>query len=398
MPCRHLAATARHALGHRCAWALAPVLWAAATLPLPAAAQAPAGVTLPCQVRASGVMLSPGNYILKYQGACRNGFAQGEGRARWHYANSPDTPPVVWQGRFDNGILLTPQAVTAARPRDSHNMLLDLGRMEEGAGHLWVESSMDGKLPADGCRPRALHVLVDERAELASEPQARHWLQAAYRHWLRACPSGHASPQQPGLPPAQARLQIYRGLALTPDANGNLPRSTVSASASLQGQELVLQNYSNQAAAAQQQKARVQEQAQAYEANEKRLQALARQYGASRVVELQALDKNPFRFDGQVLLVPIRPIRVLSRDSATVRAATRDGWSYTAALAEGSDVASWDEDSRMLAVKVKGRSSEERTQDRVILQVLGSQACAAGDCQDYLLHGGGKWAYDKAWP
>ena len=375
-------------------------LWSAAATLLPAYAVAQQ-VSMPCQVRAAGVMLNPSNHVLQYQGACKNGFAQGEGKAEWRFAGAPDVAPVVWQGRFDNGILLMPKAVLGAKPRDSSNMLLDLGPLADSAGkggRLWVESSFDNKLPADACRPKALHVLVDVHAALASEQEARQWLQAAYRHWQRACPQGHANPNQPGQPTALAKLQIYQGFELTPDANGNLPPVMVSAMASLQGKDLSLRSYTNNAATLQQQKASQADQVKEYAANADRLQAMARQYGAKQAVDLQGLDKNPFRFDGQVLLVGVKPVRVLSRTSATVRPSHRDGWDFTLALAEGSDVAKWGEDSRMLAVKVKGRSTDVRTQDRVILEVLGSQACAISDCQDYLLHPGGAWAHDKVLP
>lgn len=370
--------------------------WAA-----PAAAQAPAGAGVPCQVRAAGVMLSPSNYVMQYQGGCKNGFAQGEGRAEWRNLNTPDAAPIVWQGRFDNGILLSPKVVLGAKPRDSSNMLLDLGPLADSTGRggrLWVESAFDKQLPADACRPKALHVLVDVHAALASEQEARQWLQAAYRHWQRACPQGHIKPEQPGQAPALTKLQIYQGFELTPDASGNLPPVLVSAMASLQGAELSLRSYTNNAAIALQQKASEADQVKEYAANASRLQTMARQYGASRVVDLQALDKNPFRFADQVVLVGIKPERVLSRTSATVRTAHRDGWDFRTALAEGRDVAKWGKDSRVLAAKVKGRSTDVRTQDMVILQVLGSQVCAISDCQDYLLHPGGVWAHDKALP
>ncbi len=382
--------------GVMAAWCIA-----LASLAAPVAAQTPEGVTLPCQVRASGSMLSPSNYLLKYTGGCKNGFAQGDGRAEWRYANDASLAPVVWQGRFDNGILLTPKAVVAAKPRDARNMLLDLGPLASSAGRggrLWVESALDGKLPADACRPQVLHVLVDVHANLASEQEARQWLQAAYQHWLRACPQGHADPKQPGKAAANAQLKIYQGFELAPDANGNVPGALVSAMASLQGTELVFRSYTNNAAIAQQQKARDVDQTQELAANEKRLKAMARKYGATRVVDLKTLDKNPFRFDDQVLLVGIKPTRVLSRNQATVRLAHRDGWDFTTALAEGADVAGWNEDSRMLAVRVQGRSTDVRTQDYVQLQVLGSQACEISDCQDFLLMPGGQWAHDKALP
>ncbi len=382
------------------AWCGAALLLAgalgAAVLPAGVAAQQ---VTVPCQVRSAGLLANLSNYLPNYQGACKNGVAQGQGTAEWRYANEPQLPaPVVWKGRFDNGIFISNKAVLAAKPRDSVNMLLDLGPLADSdgkGGRLWVEAMLDGTKPADVCQPKALHLLVDVHASLASEQVSRQWLQSAYRHWQRACT---AADRQGKAPLGLVRFFIYPGFELSADKNGNMPDATVRATASLQGAEPLFQSYTNNAAMEQQQKAGEADQVKEYAANEKRLQALARQYGASRVVDLQALDKNPFRFDDQVLLVGVRTLRVLSRSSATVRSAHRDGWNYTTALAEGADVAKWGEDSRMVAVKVKGRSTDVRTQDSVVLQVLGSQACNIGDCQDYLLLPGGKWVHDKALP
>ncbi len=288
----------------------------------------------------------------------------------------------------------------AAQPRASQvlagsNVLLDLGPLADAegrGGRLWVEAAAQGEQPANVCKPKALHVLVDVHTPLGMESVARQWLQAAHHQWQRACPGNAA--RSVGL----VRLALYAGFELVPDAEGNLPPATVRATASLQGKELLFQQYSNNAAALQRQNAGQPEQRKEYSANAQRLQAMLRKYEARRVVDLQTLDKGLARWQGKVVLVGVRPERVLSRKAATVRAAHREGWDVTEALAEGNEIAKWGSESRMLAAKVQGRSTDVRTQDRVVLQVLGSQACIEPDCEDYLLLPGGHWAHDKALP
>ena len=275
----------------------------------------------------------------------------------------------------------------------AEGVLLDLGPLannEGKGGRLWAEAAAQGSYAADACHPKALHVLVDVHASLASEAVARQWLQAAHYQWQKMCPVA----QGVGL----VRLMVYQGFELVPDADGGLPTPTVRATASLQGKELLFQQYSNNATSLQRQNASQPDQRKEYSANADRLQAMVRKYEARRVVDLQAIDKNGLRWHGQVLLVGVLPERVLSRRAATVRSAHREGWDVTEALAEGAEIAKWGKDSRMLAVKVKGRSTDVRTQDRMILQVLGSQVCSDLDCEDYLLMPGGQWAHDKALP
>lgn len=275
----------------------------------------------------------------------------------------------------------------------AEGVLLDLGPLansEGKGGRLWAEAAAQGSHAADACRPKALHVLVDVHAPLASEAVARQWLQAAHHQWQKLCPAA----QSVGL----VRLMVYQGFELVPDADGNLPTPTVRATASLQGRELLFQQYSNNATSLQRQNAGQPDQRKEYSANADRLQAMVRKYDARRVADLQAIDKSGARWQGQVLLVGVRPERVLSRRAATVRSAHREGWDVTEALAEGAEIAKWGKDSRMLAVKVKGRSTDVRTQDRMILQVLGSQVCSDLDCEDYLLMPGGQWAHNKALP
>jgi hypothetical protein len=352
-------------------------------------AMAPAANT--CVARSGAPLAQSWQYVFSYQGGCDNGLAQGEGRAQW-LPRSEGRAPIVWEGRFDRGIFLGLPAVRAARPLADGQVLLDLGPLADSegkGGRLWVQAALDGNTPADACAPMALHVLVDIHSSLGSEQVARQWMQAALQHWQRACPAAVQN---------LVRLMLYQGFELAADGDGRLPAPVVRATASLQGRELLFQQYSNNAAAQQQHNAGLPEQRREYSANAQRLQTMVRQYQAQRVVDLPTLDKNLGALRGQVVLVGVRPERILSRRLATVRTAHREGWDSTAAVVEGQEIARWGKDSRMLAVKVIERSTDVRTQEQAILQLLGSARCSEVDCEDYLLMPGGQWAHNKALP
>lgn len=346
-----------------------------------------------CVARSGAPLAQSWQYVFAYQGGCENGLAQGEGRAQWQPRSAGNAAPIVWQGRFDRGIFLSRAAVRAARPLADSQVLLDLGPLADSegkGGRLWVQAALDASQPADACMPIALHVLVDLHSPLGSEQVARQWLQTALRHWQQTCSAANPAAVQ-GL----VRLMLYQGFELAVDADGHLPVPVVRASASLQGRELMFQQYSNNASAQQQRNAGQSEQRKEYSANAQRLQAMVRKYGAQRVLDLPTLDKSLPRLRGQVVLVGVRPERVLSRKKATVRTAHRDGWDNTAAVVEGPEIAQWGKDSRVLAVKVLGRSTDVRTQDQAMLQLLGSARCSEVDCEDYLLMPGGQWAHDR---
>ena len=381
---------ARRLLALRLLCAAVAGVAAAAWAQAPAISRAAPGTG--CVARSGAPLAQSTQYVFSYQGGCENGLAQGEGRAQWLPRGDAAAAPVVWQGRFDRGIFLSRPAACAARPLADSQVLLDLGPLADSegkGGRLWVQAALDGNTPADACAPVALHVLVDIHSPLGSEQVARQWLQAALQHWQRACPAAAQN---------LVRLMLYQGFELAADADGHLPAPVVRATASLQGRELLFQQYSNNAAAQQQHNAGQPEQQREYSANAQRLQAMVRQYQARRVVDLPTLDKNLASLRGQVVLVGVRPERILSRRLATVRTAHRDGWDGTAAVVEGQEIARWGKDSRLLAVKVQGRSTDVRTQDQVMLQLLGSARCSEIDCEDYLLMPGGQWAHDKALP
>jgi hypothetical protein len=266
-----------------------------------------------------------------------------------------------------------------ATPLADGAQLTDMGALADAAGrgaHWWVESR-----GPDLCAPRTLHVLVDVHMPLAREGVAREWMQLAHQRWAQLCPGKTAG----GL---MVRIQLHQGFELAPDAAGYMPRGVVNALASFQGQGMVFQQYQSNAASLPPADG---EHSPEYAANARRLRQFAQRYKASRVMDVAQLDRLRTRPHATVLLA-VRPGALVGRGKRLVHGARHEGWDASSAVAEGADVAKWGTDSRMLAVRVKARSTDVRTPDRWVLAVLGSQVCQSRDCEDFLLLQGGQWA------
>lgn len=280
------------------------------------------------------------------------------------------------------------QARAAMELADS-TQLYDMGSIADAGGRgarWWVESAPQGGSPASPCLPRTLHVLVDVHMPLAREGVAREWMQLAHQRWVQVCAANQRSAA-----PMMVRIQIHQGFELAPDASGHMPRGIVNAMASFQNGNLSFQQYQNSAAQAPSQPSGEGERGGEYEANAKRLSQLAQRYKAGRVMDMQGLDRLRSRPVEPVLLMAVQPGALVARNKRIVHGARHEGWDASSAVVEGAEVAKWNDDSRMVAVRVKARSTDVRTPDRWVLTLLGSQACRFRDCEDFLLMPGGQW-------
>ena len=80
---------------------------------------------------------------------------------------------------------------------------------------------------------------------------------------------------------------------------------------------------------------------------------------------------------------------------ATVRSANGGRYDWSNVLLRGP-IANWDEQGRIVAARVKGRSTDDGTRDAVILEIIDSQRCEASNCEDYLYMPGNRWLRDEA--
>jgi len=366
------------------AWA-APAAMADTTAPDTATAASQ------CEVMASSI-LSNNDHIASYRGGCRNGRADGIGEARWTLRYGPGVAPLVWQGRFVDGIYLAEPEVGDARRLGGTTALLDLGPLALApqdldtasatppvqTGHLWVASRAENKWPASACRPIAVHVSTD--GPLADDAVARRWLDAAYQRWQQVC---RASVAPPG-PTFLLRVALHEGSDWQPDARGNLPAGVVQAytlpGAATPSPTANWQGYHNRAA--QQRAAALHQEARraALQANEARLRDFARSHGAKRYLALAALQQNPFRFGDEVLLLSVRLLEARTPFEAVVRSTSQAGGR---GLLLG-DIAQWDNAGRMVAVRIVGRAAVPGASGLPVLQLIDSRVCDSDDCHDYL--------------
>ncbi|GAB2483233.1 hypothetical protein GCM10027082_37550 [Comamonas humi] len=264
--------------------------------------------------------------------------------------------------------------------------LYDMGSIADAGGRgarWWVEAVPQGGNPASPCAPRTLHVLVDVHMQLAREGVAREWMQLAHQRWVQDCAA-----ERRATAPMMVRIQIHQGFELAPDASGHMPRGLVNAMAAFQNGSLSFQQYQNSAAQA---PAQSPDEGNGYEANAQRLSRLAQRYQAGRVMDMQGLDRLRSKPVEKVLLMAIQPGALVGRNKRVVHGARHEGWDASSAVVEGAEVAKWNDDSRMVAVRVKARSTDVRTPDRWVLTLLGSQPCRQRDCEDFLLMPGGQW-------
>ena len=351
---------------------------------------APTAGTGDCEVLASGQLRS-NDYIASYQGGCKAGKADGQGKAEWRLRYATNAAPIVWQGRFVQGVFLSEREVRGARRVEGSRVLLDLGPLSGPAkgGHLWAESQVDGRLPAQACKPISLQ--VSTTGPLADDGVARQWLDAAYQRWLAMC----GPPEAPARGSRYLRLQLHEGNDWAPDRYGNLSGGVVQAVTRLDAQAAApeWQQYTNRAAQQRANAEREQRRAAELQANERRLRDFAQATGARRFVTLEALRQNPFRFGDEVLLVDLHLVEARTPTEAVVRGTGRDGWRGGAL--QGA-IASWDDRARIAAVRVKGRSSEEATQGALLLQLIDSRVCGEPGCDDYLRMPNGRRLQEEA--
>ena len=354
-------------------------------------AASPAGVsTGACEVLASG-QLGSNEYIASYQGACKDGQANGQGRAEWRLRYAPNAAPVVWEGRFHQGVYLAESAVKGARRIDRTRVLLDLGTFQSAgqSGRMWVESRVDGKLPASACQPISVRLLAP--GELTDDNVAKQWLQAGFQRWQQVC-GGEAATKLKG---RNVQLSIHQGSEIAPDGYGNMPATVVTTYGPFDAGSYQPTQYTNKAAQAvvqqQQQAAQATEQAQTHQ----RLKAFATEVGAKRYVDLRELEQNPFRYGEQVLLVAVNVVSVESPVQAIVQPARRTRYEYSRALVNGVQVAQWGSESRLLAVRSMGRSKEPGSKGVLSLAVVESRSCKEINCADYTYVTGNRWLRDE---
>ncbi len=332
--------------------------------------------------------LGSSDYVFSYQGGCRDGLAEGQGRATWALRLSPQNRQER-AGRFSAGIFLPePSDGMRARVLQGESVLFDLGPLPKLQGmtpRLAVEATGELTRLPDPCQPDALWVLKADGAALASDDLARQLLRSAVdKLKLRCGDERLRKPERSASERTELRVRAVPQAELETDRYGN-PKGTVLDAVLPLDPAKPIERFSNEVAS--QQRAR-----QAREARDagrqdhlRRLQGFAKSAGTTLWVGVPALAQNPFRYQGQVVLTAVRLDEVLAPTQARV-VGVGGGFGSSYALVEGAGLAQWEPGARVLAVRVIGRlpDTDASLPRGLHLQLVAQMACAEADCGDEL--------------
>jgi hypothetical protein len=340
-----------------------------------------------CAVSAPAYLASS-DYVFSYQGACRDGLAEGQGKATWTLRNSPSHRE-EWAGRFSAGVYLPePSQGLKARALRGDNVLFDLGplpKLEGMSPRLAVEATSELTRYPDPCKPDTLFVLQADGPALVSDDVAKQLLRSALDKLKLRCGDDRLRERgRPGGERSHVRVRMVPQPDLETDSYGNPKGVVVEASLPLDvGKDLA--QYSNSVASQQRQRQAREERDAQKQANAQRLQAFAKPAGAGLWVGLNALAQNPFRYQDQIVLTAVKLNEVVAPTRARVMA-VGGGYQSSFALIEGEGLARWEPGSRVLAVKVLGRlpNTDADLPAGLHLQLLSHLPCAQGDCGDRL--------------
>lgn len=175
-------------------WALTAILLICG-LSLPLAANAAGYVSdskSKCQAWAPS-MLDKEDYLLRYQGECGNGHAEGNGKAEWLYRYSENKVVYTWEGRFKNGIFIGDQPVVGNVDGipNSDRFIVKMGKV--ASANLLFISTSGQTSPMQLCKVDELAVEVPTNTKIEDDNQISKLLKGAGDQYRATCPKGNNS-------------------------------------------------------------------------------------------------------------------------------------------------------------------------------------------------------------
>lgn len=338
-----------------------------------------------CAVAAPAYLAASSDYVFKYEGACSEGLAQGQGKAVWVLKNAA-TGKVTWEGAFSRGVYLPPpKGVLAARWLGNESALFDIGKLPVLPGleatRLQVMAVGDLTNYPDPCKPRSLWVANAPAAALVQEDVAKKLLQSAVDKLKMHCGNVLNIKDKRGELRESIEVRVLPALDVALDKYNNAPDGVVSGFVHWVD-SVAPDRFRNEAASAQRMAQQVALEQRGSQDAAQKLKAFFATHQAQGWADFGAIAQNPFRYANKVVVTAVQIGNVLSPTRALVSGVGRN--SDDAGLLDGSGVAAWPAGSRLVAVKVLGRSNEASTQGAATLQLVGSEACKEGDCEDWL--------------
>lgn len=326
-----------------------------------------------CQVWAPS-MLGQRDYALRYRGECKNGRAEGKGKAEWLYRYAEMKVKATWEGDFRNGVFLDGQKVKGkVEPVSGDKYVVDMGKVS-GADVLFISRSpQDG--PMDLCRVDQVALVLGPSVAAADDEQVRRVMNEGVRAYRNACPNGR-----------NLRVGVFTE-TVSAGTHGRLPNPT--ASARVDDETGKLSGYSNDAASKAQREKDLAEYAGKQEAARQQFNGFSSQHGIAAWVTVQQLEENPFRWEGKTVGLVVRLERMLARDAALVRSGLRD-WGPGLQLKGITPDFPESRRSVLLAARVGKRERLPEDNDHngatyVTLNHIDSRVCERNGCGDWFI-------------
>ena len=317
-------------------------------------------------------MLGQRDYALRYRGGCKNGRADGKGKAEWLYRYAEMKVKATWEGDFRNGVFLDGQKVKGAvEPVSGDKYVVDMGSVS-GADVLFISRSpQDG--PLELCKVEQLALVLGPKVVAADDEQVRRVMNDGAKVYRNACPNGR-----------NLRVGVFTE-PVKPRPNGMLPNPM--ANARVDDETGNLSGYSNDAAAKAQREKDQAEYAKKQEDARKQFNEFSRKQGITAWVTAQQIEENPFRWEGKTVGLVVRLDRMLTRDTALVRSGLRD-WGPHLQLTGITPDFPESRRSVLLAAKVGKRerladSNENNAVTVPTLRHLDSRVCERDGCGDW---------------
>ncbi len=327
-----------------------------------------------CQVWAPS-MLGQRDYALRYRGGCKNGRAEGKGKAEWLYRYAEMKVKASWEGEFRNGVFLDGQKVKGSvEPYAGDNYVVAMGNVP-GAELFYISrSAQDG--PLELCRVDQIALVLGSKVDVTDDTAVQRVMEAGIKAYQNDCSKGSRYPN----------VGIFTE-AIKARPNGMLPNPV--ANARYDSDNNRLNGYSNDAANKARQARQQAEFGQKQDDVRKQFNAFSSKHGISAWVTAQQLEENPFRWEGKTVGVVVRLDRMLTRDTALVRGALRD-WGPGLQL---RDITPDFPDSRrsvLLAARVGKRErlpedNEQNAASFVTLNHIDSKTCERSGCSDWFI-------------
>src|SRR5574343_2096609 len=291
-------------------------LVATALLPGPAGAKGSSDVSgyvddvdQRCQLWAPS-MLGQRDYAVRYTGSCKNGRAEGKGKAEWLYRYAEMKVKATWEGEFRNGVFLDGQKIKGSvEPYQGDRYVVAMGNIP-GADVFYVaRSPQDG--PMELCKLDQLALVAGSKLDLTSDEDAQRAMENGIKSYQDTCPKASRFPN----------IGIFSE-AIKARPNGMLPNPVASARWDSDNSKLT--SYSNEAAAKSRQARQQAEYSQKQDEVRKQFNAFSARHRIAAWGTPQQLEENPFRWEGKTIGLIVRLDRMLSRDTGLVRSAYRE--------------------------------------------------------------------------